>query len=151
MRVLVFALLTGVTALAIWIAIHNVQGRRRERELTSRRGEQTAADFAALFESPSERFIAAKLFPYLQLGTFTRRFAFRRDDSLWGPPLNFVKDDVEDNLRLGFWDELELGLTAEDSGIAESLFLSSSTVSELVAAIASIYTTRYGSVEHRST
>lgn len=140
--------LASAVAVVVWITIHNVLGRRRERELTARRGEQSVADFAALFDSPSERFIAEKLFRYLQMSTFTRHFAFRRNDALWGPPLSFIRDDVEDNLRLGFWDELELGLTAEDPQFARSLFSSATTVGQLVEATTRLYTRRYGSVEH---
>jgi len=150
MRLFVPVSLAGAATVVVWIALHNVRGRRRERELTASRGEQTATDFAALFESPSEQFIAEKLLPYLQMSTFTKQFAFRRDDALWGAPLNFVEDDVEDNLRCGFWDELDLGLTGEDSELARSLFSSATTVGQLVEAITGLYTRRYGSIEHRS-
>jgi hypothetical protein len=56
-----------------------------------------------------------------------------------------VKDDVEDNLQLGFWDELDLGLTAEDPDFGHQ-YLSEETVGDLVQTIAAIYSNQYGTV-----
>ena len=146
MRIAAPAILVGLGALATWIVVFNVRGRRRERSIRKERGVQTACDFAVLFDTPTQRFIAEKLFPYLQKGTFSKDFSFCKDDKLWSPPLALVPDDLEDNLRLGFWDELDLGLTAEDQGFSRSV-LSVATVGELVERISAIYEERYGSVE----
>ena len=147
-RILISGVLAG-SAFVAWITVINVRGRKRERQMQTERGAQTAANFASLFDSPTERFIAEKLFSYLQIATFTKQFSFRRDDKLWEPPLRFVQDEFVDNLRFGFWDELELGLSAEDEAFA-TRFLSARTVGELVHAIATIYSDRHGSVETHS-
>jgi hypothetical protein len=139
---LISGLLVG-SAVVAGITIFNVRGRRRERKMQAERGAQTAADFASLFDTATERFIAGKLFPYLQMSTFTKQFSFRLDDKLWEPPLQFVKDDVEDNLHLGFWDDLELGLSAEHDGFGAQV-LSARTIGDLVHTIAAIYRDRYG-------
>jgi hypothetical protein len=136
------AILASISAIVLWIAAFNVSGRKREREIQTKRGVQDASAFASLFHTPSERFIAEKLYPYLQLQTFTKKFSFRETDLLWIPPLRFVEDDLWDDLQAGFWDEIGLGLTAEASGFAESI-ISVSTVGELVRAVAKIYSNRY--------
>lgn len=138
-------ILAAVGVVVIYVAAFNRRGRKHERQIRLQRGVQTAGDFAALFHAPIEQYIAEKLFSYLQMGTFTKQFSFSRDDKLWEPPLSFVKDDMEDNLQLGFWDELDLGLTAEDGKFRDQ-YLSARTVGELVQIIASIYSSRYSSV-----
>lgn len=143
MGVLETSILVGAAALTIWIVQHNVRGRKRERE----RGPQTASEFALLYEAPTERFVAEKIHPYLQMSTFTRQVRLQKDDLLWESPLNFVQDDVEDNLRIGFWDELSLGLSAERVDFAPPIFAGVRTVGDLVSAIAAIYEAKYGVME----
>jgi hypothetical protein len=82
------------------------------------------------------------------MNTFTHQFSFRRDDRLWEPPLRFIRDAVADNLALGFWDEIDLGLTAQ-GGLGDSFMASVATVGELVEAISALYTERYGPVADR--
>jgi hypothetical protein len=136
-------------ALVGWTIAWNISRRRRERQVLNERRAQTATDFALLFDTPTQRHVAEKLFRYLQMGTFTRQFSFRAEDHLWHSPLRFVQDDLEDNLRLGFWDELDLGLTSETSDFATSLLSSVETVGDLVNRIVTIYEDRYGTVESR--
>lgn len=131
------AIFIGVVALTTWIVVINIRGRRRERLVREQRGVQSAQDFAALFKTPTQRFIAERLFPYLQMATFTKQFSFSKDDRLWAAPLAFVQDDFEDNLE-GFWHQLDLGLTAEGQEFSQNIF-SAETVGELVERIGSIY------------
>jgi|SRR5215472_2052823 len=149
MRIVAPAILVGLGALVAWITVFNVRGRERERLIRNERGVQSASGFAALFNTPTQKFIAEKLFTYLQLGTFTREFAFSKDDRLWSAPLAFVQDDLEDNLRQGFWDDIGFGVTAEDHGFSRGV-LSVETVGDLVERISAIYEERYGTVENRS-
>jgi hypothetical protein len=139
----------AVGTFVVWLILFNRRGRRREREQAKQRGSQSATDFALLFNTPTQCFIAEKLFPYLQMGTFSHQVSFRKDDRLWEPPLSFVRDQVADNLGLGFWDEIDLGLTAEGSSLGDVLAASVATVGELVEAISALYAERHGLVENR--
>ena len=48
--------------------------------------------------------------------------------------------------KSGFWDELEFGLTSDNSDFATALFSLAASVGELVVQIAAIYENRYGPV-----
>jgi hypothetical protein len=142
MKILVAFGSLAVAAFGVWTLAFNIRGRRREREIVLERGKQTASDFAALFPDLEQQQVAEKLFAYLQRGTFTRHFSFRKDDFLWKPPLEFVPDNLEDDLNEGFWAELGVGLALANDEEKRSVF-SSQTVAELVAAITNLYSSRH--------
>ena len=51
--------------------------------------------------------------------------------------------------KSGFWDELEFGLTSDNSDFATALFSLAASVGELVVQIAAIYENRYWPVQDR--
>jgi len=142
MKIVVAVGSLAVVEFGAWTFAFNIRGRRREREIVLERGEQTAADFAALFPDLEQQQVAEKLFAYLQRGTFTRHFSFRKDDFLWKPPLEFVPDDLDADLNEGFWAELGVGLALANDAERRSVF-SAQTVAELVAAITNLYRSRH--------
>ena len=58
------AILVGVVALAPWMAVFKIRGRRLERLLQRNRAVPSAQTFAAMFGTPTQRFIAERSFPY---------------------------------------------------------------------------------------
>ena len=141
------AVLVSAGALTAWIVQYKSLRRRREELRSAQRGYQTASSFAALFHTPTERFVAEKIFNYLQLETITGQFSFQKDDLLWDAPLSFAKDDLVGSLRFGFWHQLNLGLSAELYGFASQIMSRVKTVGELVCEISCLYEQRYGSIK----
>lgn len=121
-------------AAAPFIAWFYVRLRRRERRFLTERGEQSAADFAALFANESERRAATLVFQRLQDMTATGRMPrLEKEDQLSGPPLFLVSDDLTQELQ-ELCEELDI-CTALDPDARSALF-ESNTVSQLVSALA---------------
>jgi hypothetical protein len=126
----------------------NVRGARRERAIVTRRGQQTAADFATLFKNGVEQCVARELFQPLQSLTFSHSYSFRPDDELFGYPstLQQLFPSYQPNLALAIDDEdlgdeivrvfRRFGIPKED--IDWEPFQSMRTVLDLVTAIATV-------------
>lgn len=121
-------------AVAPFIVWFNVRLRRRERRFVRERGEQSAADFAALFANKSEQRAAMLVFQRLQGMTATGRMPrLEKEDQLSGPPLFLVSDDLTQELE-ELCKELDI-CTALDPDARSALF-ESKTVSQVVSALA---------------
>lgn len=120
-------------AVAPFIVWFNIRLRRREKRFLAERGEQSATDFANLFASESERRAAGLLFRKLQGMTATRHTPrLRKEDTLSGPPLFLVPDDLSEELE-GLCGELDI-CTALDPDARFALY-NATTVSQLVLAL----------------
>lgn len=123
----------------VWVAVmplivwFNIRLRKRERRFLKERGEQSAADFAALFENKSEQLAARLLFHKLRsmtaMGNVPR---LRKDDQLQGPPLFLVPDDLSEELE-SLCEEHDI-CTVLDPDARFALY-NATTVSQLVLAL----------------
>ena len=125
----------AVVCLAVspFIAWFNIRLRRRENRYLAERGEQSAAEFAALFENEPQQRAARLLFRKLQDMTATRHMPrLGKDDPLSGPPLFLVPDDLSEELE-GLCEELDI-CTALDPDARFALY-SATTFCQLVLAL----------------
>jgi len=76
-------LVAGLVSWYFMVERASQQRGRIELALREQRGVQTAEEFARLFENESERRIAEKLYPELQLLTVTRTVPLRPSDLLF--------------------------------------------------------------------
>jgi hypothetical protein len=121
-------------AVVSFIAWFNIRLRKREKRFLRERGEQSAAEFAALFESEPEREAARRLFSRLQSTTATRRLPrMSKEDQLNSAPLFLVPDDLNEEIE-ELCEELDICTTLDPD--AKFALYNASTVSQLVSALA---------------